>query len=245
MEYGTVGWTKGQVLGGRWKPLHYEMKRSLYTNQLVTCGSDLNHGGGGKSSKAHVCYALNDGIDAFEGQVVISALPLVQSAAAVTAAAAATATATAVAPAPQVLNLTMAAGPGIRQWFTVSDSMWELGLAGTHVLVVDVTDAASNTVVHNHVILLTTPKKLSLAKATVKYTLGGALNQDGSVPIAVTSDEVALFVTFTTLAQGRFTDNSFHVTPSKPVQIDFVPFANFSRAELQSTLRVEHLQQNL
>ena len=239
------------MLGGRWKPLHYEMRRSLYTNVLVTCGADLDHGGSGKSSKAHVCYALNDGIDAFAGHAVIAALPLAAAAAAATPAT----NAGGPTPAPQVMNLTMAAGPGVRQWFTIPDATWELGLAGTHVLVVKVTDAASKVVVHNHVILLTTPKELSMAKATVKFDIqannntnaaaAGSLHAGRSVPIIVTSDEVALFVTLTTLAQGRFSDNSFAVTPSTPVTIDFVPFANFSFVELQSTLRVEHLQQNL
>ena len=65
------------------------------------------------------------------------------------------------------------------------------------------------------------------------------------MPITVTSDGVALHVTLTTLAQGRFTDNSFLVTPRAAVQIAFIPFDGFAMAELQSSLRVEHLGMNM
>ena len=47
------------------------------------------------------------------------------------------------------------------------------------------------------------------------------------------------FVTFTTLAQGRFSDNAFCMTRGS-LTVDFVPFAGFDIAELKSSLRVEH-----
>lgn len=40
LEYGTVGYTSGQVLGGRWKPLHYLLARFLFTDIFATCGVD-------------------------------------------------------------------------------------------------------------------------------------------------------------------------------------------------------------
>lgn len=48
IEYGTVGHTKGQVLGGRWKPLHHWYKQSIYSDVMATCGA------GG------TCYVKND-----------------------------------------------------------------------------------------------------------------------------------------------------------------------------------------
>ena len=57
--------------------------------------------------------------------------------------------------------------------------------------------------------------------------------------------QVALFVTFTTLAQGRFSDNGFMVTPATAKTIEFIPFAGFSFEELRSSLRMEHLFQRL
>ena len=64
LEYGTAGHTPGQVLGGRWKPLHYWYKRFLYGDVLATCGA------GG-------CYVRNDrGGVPFDGTVVVEALDL-------------------------------------------------------------------------------------------------------------------------------------------------------------------------
>ena len=57
--------------------------------------------------------------------------------------------------------------------------------------------------------------------------------------------QVALFVTFTTLAQGRFSDNAFMLTPAAPKVVRFIPFAGFSIDELRNSLRVEHLYQRL
>ena len=38
IEYGTP--VEGQVLGGRWKPLQYFYKRSIYADVMATCGGD-------------------------------------------------------------------------------------------------------------------------------------------------------------------------------------------------------------
>ncbi len=40
VEYGTVGWLDGQVLGGRWKPLHHVMEQHLYRDVVAVCGAD-------------------------------------------------------------------------------------------------------------------------------------------------------------------------------------------------------------
>jgi hypothetical protein len=64
-------------------------------------------------------------------------------------------------------------------------------------------------------------------------------NADGSVDIAVTTDKTAIYVTFTTLAQGRFSDNAFVMTPGTQT-IQFLPIKGFAMAELTASLRVEH-----
>jgi beta-mannosidase len=40
LEYGTIGWLDGQVLGGRWKPLHHIMEQHLYRDVIAVCGAD-------------------------------------------------------------------------------------------------------------------------------------------------------------------------------------------------------------
>ena len=49
---------------------------------------------------------------------------------------------------------------------------------------------------------------------------------------------MALFVAFTTLAQGRFSDNGFILMPGAPRRLSFHPFEGFDFDELQASLRV-------
>jgi beta-mannosidase len=94
--------------------------------------------------------------------------------------------------------------------------------------------ATDGSIVSTHPVLYAPPKQMALPKAHVKYTLSGTT-------IAVSTDAVALFVTFTTLAQGRFSDNAFLLLPGEPRKIEFLPFEGFDEAELRASLRVEHV----
>ena len=67
IEYGTVGHTKGQVVGGRWKPLHYWYKASIFADVMATCGA------GGE------CFVVNDAIVPFVGAVTIEFVHLANS----------------------------------------------------------------------------------------------------------------------------------------------------------------------
>ena len=58
IEYGPDG-RRGQVVGGRWKPLHYELKRSTFADHLSTCND------------AGACFVRNDAPFAFEGDVSV------------------------------------------------------------------------------------------------------------------------------------------------------------------------------
>ena len=53
-------------------------------------------------------------------------------------------------------------------------------------------------------------------------------------------DVVAVWVTLTTHAHGRFSDNAFLMQPGSRV-LKFFPFEGFELSELKSTLRVEHV----
>merc|ERR1712070_1073430 len=87
------------------------------------------------------------------------------------------------------------------------------------------------------------PKKLVAAKAKVTAKVAKKANADGTIDVTVTSDRVAIFVTLTTLAQGRFSDNCFlHPAGSKTVQ--FVPVDSSTAAAeiatLTTSLRIDH-----
>ncbi len=83
---------KGQVLGGRWKPLHYFLRNALYADVIATCGTDAN------------CFVKNDGVQAFTGTVTISAVNLASGK--LTTA--------------LTKSVSLAAGAGVTQWFCLS-----------------------------------------------------------------------------------------------------------------------------
>jgi len=57
LEYGSQYREDGQIMGGRWKPLMYLLRRSLFRNVFATCGQSGR------------CYIRNDGTDLFVGTV--------------------------------------------------------------------------------------------------------------------------------------------------------------------------------
>lgn len=74
---------------------------------------------------------------------------------------------------------------------------------------------------------------------------GWAANTDGTIDIVVkATGGVALYVVLTTLAQGRFSDNAFMVAHGTQA-VQFIPHGPNELALLRSSLRVEHLQENL
>ena len=67
---------------------------------------------------------------------------------------------------------------------------------------------SAGAVVNNNFLPFTEPKNFALPKANVQFTVAKSANADGSVDITVITDKVAVYLTFTTLAQGRFSDNA-------------------------------------
>merc|ERR1712194_785854 len=60
IEYGNPTFP-GQVVGGRWKPLQYWYKASIYTDVMATCGQ------GG------LCYVKSDAAFGFSGTLLLRA----------------------------------------------------------------------------------------------------------------------------------------------------------------------------
>jgi len=89
---------------------------------------------------------------------------------------------------------------------------------------------------------LTPPYKLKLLPTTVSFTIANSPNPDGSIDITVNKKEaaVSLYVTFTTLAAGRFSTNAFALVAPTRV-ITFIPFGELDIKTLTSSLRVEHV----
>ena len=63
--------------------------------------------------------------------------------------------------------------------------------------------------------------------------------------VTLSATATALYITLTTLAHGRFSDNFFAMGAGSKRTIQFVPFSTFSPSMLAPSLRVEHLQMYL
>jgi len=151
--------------------------------------------------------------------------------------------------------LALARGAGASAWFCANASVdvltaacppWSalLPAAGCAadgsdcVALLEVRDAAGALVADNFE-LLAPPAALRLPAAAVTFALG-APAADGSVPVTLSASATALFVTLTTLAQGRFSDNALILGPGNTT-VAFLPWEGFDAGVLASSLRVEHL----
>jgi beta-galactosidase/beta-glucuronidase len=213
IEYGTVGYTKGQVLGGRWKPLQYWYRKTIYTDVMVACGD------AGQDDTSQVCYVNNDSPFPFTGTVQIDAVDF------------ATGTATSVAS----KKLALPAGAGVTEFFTIDASNFD----GAKAILHGVVRSGAGEVVNDNWMPMVEPKKMTLPKASVSFAVADTANPDGTVDVTVTTDKFALYVTLTTLAQGRFSDNAFCLAGGS-LKLQFIPVQGFELAELKSSLRVEH-----
>jgi len=212
LEYGTtIAGQTGQVVGGRWKPLHHWLQSSLFTDILISCGSP---------SSTIFCLIKNDNIYPVQGQLLISALDVTTS------------QLTALYNQPQSLS----AGP-FTFWFTIP-----LVDAKKNVLIGTFTDS-NGVVLTKHVMLLTEPMNIALTPLALTVSVASQPNADGSIDVTISrsgsSTNAALYVTLTTAANGRFSENviAFYATTT----VQFIPFGPLQQGILQSTVRVEHV----
>ena len=102
LEYG--GPKPGQPLGGRWKPLHYWYRRSIFAPVMATCGLASSRPPHDHSPPLVQCYAKNDLPLPFDGEVRVDRVHLMSG------------TVTQV----DRRQLTMAAGAGTSEWWTLN-----------------------------------------------------------------------------------------------------------------------------
>lgn len=212
LEYGNPSYP-GQVIGGRWKPLHYWYRSSIFADVMATCGKD------------GVCYVRNDAAGrAFDGAVRVQSVNI----------------ATGKSDWDKTFdNVKLAAGPGALQAFSIPSG--DAALDGTtHFLIIDVMQKSTSQRESRNVLLLEPPKNLK----------GLPDNSGLDIEVAKEGDEVsvtikskapaALFVTLTTQAAGRFSDNVFPVIGGE-AKVTFIPFGDLDMDKLKATIRVEDL----
>eukprot|EP01059_Diplonema_ambulator_P005508 TRINITY_DN1525_c1_g1_i1.p1 TRINITY_DN1525_c1_g1~~TRINITY_DN1525_c1_g1_i1.p1 ORF type:complete len:931 (+),score=264.77 TRINITY_DN1525_c1_g1_i1:382-2793(+) len=210
LEYGTV--RDGQVLGGRWKPLHYFYNQVLYKDVIVVCG------------QGDLCYVKNSGVTSLTGTVKIDVITLQASG----------------FPTPTTIySAPISLGPySDATYFSIPKTN-----PATQLILASVTDAA-NTVVAENICPMAYPYQMSIPSGTNVKVYSVTAEQDGSFKIDLTCGTTAMYVTLTTQAQGRFSENAFLIN-SGTKSVYFYPFTGNQEQALRSSLRVEDLAMHL
>ena len=232
LEYGTVGFTDGQVLGGRWKPMHHQFESHLYRDAVIICGD------------AASCLLKNDNpLAGFTGSWTTELWKLGGS------------THASVQLGGGAVDL--ARGSGAAAWVCADGSgappcnAWGQVLAAHGcasdgsdcVLSATLTDGAG-TAVDAHVDLLTTPAQLTLPPTAVEAVVAPALGADGSATVTLSANATALLVTLTTGEQGVWSENvlALPAGAKRSVTLQRIPgAAPIDAKALAKDLRVEHV----
>ena len=216
IEYGTPG-KQGQVIGGRWKPLHYFYESHLYRDVIAVCGS--------KS-----CYVKNDGdAELRDARLVLETVDLRKR-----------------ADNSDVFlekKISLGSGPGVIQHFEVDFSKLNFTFQVVSAKVVD----SSGQTLSSNLVTMTYPKFLTLPKATVTATVRKpAIASSQGYDVEVKTDGPALYIMLTTTAQGRFSENCFFIPGEGTKVVKFLPFVEEDQyPELEKSLRVEHVGEML
>eukprot|EP01126_Amoeba_proteus_P030934 TRINITY_DN3046_c0_g2_i4.p1 TRINITY_DN3046_c0_g2~~TRINITY_DN3046_c0_g2_i4.p1 ORF type:complete len:906 (+),score=164.89 TRINITY_DN3046_c0_g2_i4:153-2870(+) len=226
VEYGTP--VPGQVVGGRWKPIHHWLSESLFRDITSTCSA----------SNPPRCNLNNDSPFPISGKVEVTIVRFSDGASTTLHSA----------------DVSLDAGARRSVWFCAAEnsggtedclswaSVLKKGRCGgadecflkTSFLPATV---ASDTDLYTNFVLLTTLNKLKLPKVDLKWTVDPS---SGNVTLINGGEGVVLFVTLTTQAQGRFLPNVF-IMEAKTVQVQFIWFGVVDVELLSKTLRVEHV----
>ena len=229
IEYGTIGFTPGQVEGGRWKALQYFMRRYIYRNAYIAA-----------SNAARIIVRNDDAFAPLNGLASLSFLSLVNGALL----------------SSSNFSVNLPRGGGATVWSCADPSVdyltqpcpsWsvilqKLGCAtdgSDCVAMLTLRDSTSGALIAENFELLQPPSALALPNTVVTATVNPSINPDGSVDITLSTSNTAIFVTLTTLAQGRFSDNAIFLSPGN-TEISFIPWSTLDLALLTSSLRVEH-----
>jgi len=238
LEYASArASTAGQVLGGRWKPLHYAFAAHLYGDLLIACGS------------AGQCYARNDGpMSVFSGTAELALVSVV----------------TGVARPAGSVPVDLAVGPAAVAWFCAANGArvgpcppWSAVLtaggcradASDCFLNATLRDGTTGAVVAVNPVLLAPAAvllpSLSRAPGVVAAVQAPPPAPGTPVRITLTASQPAMFVTLSTLAQGRFSRNAIFVGGGgREEEVLFLPFAEAGGDQyptLQATLQVQSL----
>jgi len=229
IEYGSVGYTSGQVVGGRWKPLQYFYKDHLFTDLFVSCSIDAR------------CFVKNDNpLKPVNGNLKLKLLNIDNSLETLMQS--------------RTINLKNGLTKDASMWFCADSSSHESNTNNciswdnllplynctiNNCILLMIIESLNGDELYNSFELLAPPKFMELPKANITFSLK-CDPELGTTEIIINSDNVGLFVGLTTKASGRF-DHNFFILPAGEKKITFVPFGHLDCNLLIDTTRIEHV----
>ena len=133
-------------------------------------------------------------------------------------------------------NLSLEQGSGFKRIFSIDTSSMDLS---RDVMLIEIQDENGGVLSH-HINTLALPQNMTGIPIPKNLTATAAREGD-NLYVDVVSDTAALYVTLTTLAHGRFEDQSFLLVAGEKKRVQFYPFRDDQFDLLQSSIRVENL----
>jgi hypothetical protein len=137
-------------------------------------------------------------------------------------------------------RMEMKEGPGAIEWIGLAPNATVP--TGNDTAIISTVHDEEGGLISEHMVQLVRPKEIVVPVATLTLKVADSPNADGTIDIAVKSNKVALWVTLTTRAQGRFSNNAFFL-PATTKTVQFIPFspstASNDYAVLSASVRVE------
>ena len=119
-------------------------------------------------------------------------------------------------------------------WFRLHDKFQD----GADVILLQSLHSSSETVAF----LWNVPRNMPRLSLAVTFSVTVQPSPTSrSVTLRLTSDHLALYVVLSTAAEGRFSDNAFHMRPGAPLTIRFEMVAADEALDMESFLRTLHL----
>jgi beta-mannosidase len=213
LEYGN-GDMAGQVLGGRWKPLHYFYRQSTFADVIATCGG------------TGVGYIRNDAAFMFHGAVVIHVIHLE--------------TGELIDQQMVHKNITLPPGPGSLQVLECPIVDGRTHFLSIDILMYKRDMIIHNT----PILLKPPKEFTNRiwCDSGLEWTILGVSQNVIAVEVTATVP-VALLVVLTTQAPGRFSDNAFTIVGGSKI-VNFHPIDDADMQLFQDSLRIEDLAMN-
>lgn len=175
---------KGQVIGGRWKPLMHMFQNSLLRDVFAACGGD-NH-----------CFVRNDGIRSVDALVNFEYWNLSEPRRLH----------------HSTRDVHLEGGTAASNSFQLETSSQMSQHA--EVILIRVEDKNGEILMNDNAFLWQVPSAINGLTQKVNITATVSDSGDGNALVSLQSDVLALYVVLTTRVPGRFSENALHLRPS-------------------------------